>query len=353
MNIFKRIIQRRKILKECIFIERGKWKFDDNINHLYKLNSFDSVQKKLLLTLIPRKRKTNITRKFLNKLKHIVSKIIIINVNPIMEREISGTLIIFGNSNMYYKVFDFKKKRILIMFKENRELLRYLNNYNHFIKYLTIPMIVHESESYIIEYLLVDNYKYKSKPSSIIKILKDYDGKLFKYILENKMLTEYLHIPPSLNKNYFVNNDFYKNEYIKTINKFKTTLFPNFKLHGDLKRNNVIMNKTGIYYIDFELSDNYPFFYDFFKLLQNEVNNKEYTLLEYLLNDENMSFLEKYINKLLDKSISISLKEYIHLFFNSLYYYEIKNSINEEINNYVKLHYNIIEYIDQRTTRLC
>jgi len=92
--------------------------------------------------------------------------------------------------------------------------------------------------------------------------------------------------------------------------------FPKVKLHGDLWTANIIVDKQDIWYIDWNESDDYLFFYDFFKMMWKEayVHGEHGYLDTYLARDWDADFTK--IFKLFNLNFETEHRlAYFYLFF--------------------------------------
>jgi|SRR5690625_3621714 len=84
-------------------------------------------------------------------------------------------------------------------------------------------------------------------------------------------------------------NDNVNKLFLKYINnEVREMKLPMVKLHGDLWSSNILLkkgNSSKFYYIDWEYSNDYFFFYDLFWFMQNEA-----------IYNGNFTFIKKYIN---------------------------------------------------------
>lgn len=195
-------------------------------------------------------------------------------------------------SNGDIKVFSKTETMIICNNKEN--YLNKVENYAYFSRFFKLPDLIYQDDD---KYQLIEKYidfqrKSNQDTPFILKSIYDDYTNYFSTIKRESRLAYH-----SLNDLLKTSSNAIDVDHFKhVIDNIDTQLFeieyPVIKLHGDLWTANILLEKekdepSRIWYIDWDESGDYIFFYDFFKFMWNELDvNGHSEYYERYLNGE-------------------------------------------------------------------
>jgi hypothetical protein len=265
-----------------------------------------------------------------------------------------GDLCLLSNSdkkNFDVKFFDLNSNIVLTKYSKSKDLIKKITNYNLFSKFFKIPKII--------EYNFNDRICIEKYIDTMPK--KQWTRNDYKIII-NKIFEDYIQ---------YFNNFQLKNDYFRVedalceIKKYEKKLdslcfisqklyslknldIPQVNQHGDLWLYNILFdkNKKNIYYIDWEHSNIYCFFYDIFWWIINEVvyeKNHEF-LNNYLDGKFDKQFYSLFLA--FDKKYNINMrKTYLYLFVAELFLKRILPKSDSIKHDADKLYYPVLKHI--------
>ncbi|TYQ15970.1 UNVERIFIED_CONTAM: hypothetical protein Cloal_2468 [Acetivibrio alkalicellulosi] len=277
---------RKIILEKQKYLVPGKYKIiSSSGKKLIYVNDYSTKQFIQKNVMHLSKKRQNFIRKFII---YFISNMMAISNDNSCSSELQGTLVMVTR-NKDIRIFDFKQKKNVVFLCNEDKLLTLAFNYELFSKYFMIPITQFDLEErkYTEEYLdfkphnlwdendkakvifdIFSNYKEYYQNIDKKKIVKIRTGKLYK---EFKKVVKH-HKLISLVSNIIINLD--RDIYD----------WPLVNQHGDLGYHNILLNDGGCYFIDWEDSNKYIFFYDFFNYFYTSRNIKYY--FEGFIDDE-------------------------------------------------------------------
>ncbi|WP_130859929.1 phosphotransferase [Gracilibacillus phocaeensis] len=180
-------------------------------------------------------------------------------------------------SNGDVKIFSDSEVLTLCCSQDN--YVRKISNYDYFSRFFRIPAwICRDDKNYILVEKLVtfENKKDQDDAFLLETIYNDYTH-YFNYIYREAMMNyrsinDLIRLSP---------NTTHRKEFEDIIHLIDPCLFevsfPFMRLHGDLWTDNLLLKKEStddkqLWYIDWDASGEYIFFYDFFKFIWNELD---------------------------------------------------------------------------------
>ncbi|WP_165786631.1 phosphotransferase [Heyndrickxia camelliae] len=195
------------------------------------------------------------------------------------------------------RIFDFDHQKVLNLFATRSDFYSTLKNYEYFQEFFPLPKILSKDEENLsvieelIQFQQYSEWDEHDKCYIIDEIFKKYIHyfhacKKRENVLYNK-LSSFL---PSDRESYEI--QWFIDEIHPMLLNMK---YPCLKLHGDLWTANIMLIKKDsnqIYVIDWEYSNEYLFFYDFFNLMWLEVyvNHNEFYLNKYVRGEMDIYF---------------------------------------------------------------
>lgn len=232
---------------------------------------------------------------------------------PGSESEFKGSILWFCMSGDI-KIFSDNHVLTLCQNQENYDMK--LTNYKYFSTYFPLPKIIHQSDNQqqFVEERIVSDQCDLDKTKLQARIYQDY-YQYFQKLMKNQTLS-YRSVQQMLD-NATIDWSPWIEPSIQSIPKsLQEMKFPKVKLHGDLWTANIIVDKQDIWYINWDESDDYLFFYDFFKMMWNEadVHGEHGYLDTYLARDWHADFTK--IFKLFNLNFETEHRlAYFYLFF--------------------------------------
>ncbi|MBM7836908.1 hypothetical protein JOC54_000139 [Alkalihalobacillus xiaoxiensis] len=300
--------KRAKVLELGSYLENGSYRFSTDLRVMYKETMKESP---ILSSFEPDTQS--------------------IHINDDRPKLFTGTILWYC-SNGDIKLFSETETLILCANKENYS--RKINNQAHFAPHFRTPKLLQQDDKAL---LLVEEFvpfrPKKAQDHSFIlsTIYEDYTRYFTEMKHQSKVtyrtMNELLQTSP---------HALYLQDYQQIVTEIDRALFdvkfPFLKLHGDLWTDNLLLGSEGLWYIDWDESAEYIFFYDFFKLIWNELDvHQDTSFYDSYINGQFDSQLERIFN-LFGMDYQPELKQsYFCLFFlnyilndKSLMTYELK-----------------------------
>lgn len=238
------------------------------------------------------RKKRHIVRANQNYLKRIIRDIVgrlLAISNTKVSDQGQGSLIMITRNNDI-RIFDFVQNKILVLLSNEDKFWMLYNNYKKFSRYFLIPRIQFDTVGlkYTEEYLDFKPFELWNK--------KEKGGVLW------NIFTIYKKYYRDINKKYKINNstteqlffEFEKNvkhkKLVSLVNDIlsraidNVNYWPLMTQHGDLGYYNILLYNEKCYFIDWEDSDQYIFYYDIFNYFYTSKNIGYY--FEGLIDDE-------------------------------------------------------------------
>ena len=233
--------------------------------------------------------------------------------------EFNGSLAMITRNNEL-KIFDFKKKEVLNLLKDEKKYNLIKNSYYNFKEYFNIPIKSFNDEKLIyiedyIEFKPYPQWSDKEKEEIIeeifegyIRYVNNYDKSKLEYISLVTMVMEFT------NK---IEDKSLVDEILKHIDYDKTlsSKFPRLWLHGDLDFHNLLLSANKGYVIDWEFNKKFIFLYDILNIFMVEYiyQNDESYLIEFLKGSYD-GYLKKMFNSMDLEYKTYEKKEYVCIF---------------------------------------
>ena len=369
--MIKKIINYYKIRQEMVsafikhskYMVTGKYSFDNTLTYIYLKNYKTSEKAKNIF-------KNNFSNLKFNSpsVKRIINFMLNIKLsNDLVVKDYSdpncniqeyeGTVYLPSINEKDCKIFDFKNNTVLVISWDENNYKNKIHNYNYFNKYFLIPKIIkHEDNKQVIIEELINfktNTIWEKEDSEYV--IKDMFNRYIEYFVECKKSNKYsmespLRFVDDIPKENLISS--FINENIS--NEITKLKFPFVKLHGDLWASNILIDNKdnkNIYYIDWERSKKFIFFYDFFSLMWNDAYVKQdYTYAyEYISGKFDDYFIRifrlfdiNFVEKYRIEYLSIFFLNYIYEWrsnpddLNNRYLFESYQKLLDEITEYVK-----------------
>lgn len=195
-------------------------------------------------------------------------------------------------SNGDIKVFS--KTETLIICNNKENYLNKIENYAYFSMFFRLPELIYQDDD---KYRLIEKYidfqrnGNQDIPFILKKIYDDYMN-YFSTINRESRLTNYTLNNLLRTSSNAIHVDHFKHVFDNIDGQLFEIEFPFIRLHGDLWTENILLEKeknesSRLWYIDWDESGDYIFFYDFFKFMWNELDvNDRYEYYECYLNGE-------------------------------------------------------------------
>ncbi|MFB9861014.1 hypothetical protein ACFPFV_02150 [Salinicoccus siamensis] len=217
------------------------------------------------------------------------------------------------------KIFNFKDKIILNIISEKEKYERIKVAHNSFSNYINSTIFDFDDSTKTYKEKLIDFESFNSV-SEVEKnyIIKEFFTNYNNYFISlDKSNLKKIKVENLLTSFYEENNNILL--YDKLVSHFKKSnmfdiTFPQTLLLGDMCFFNILKTSDKTYYIDFEYSDEYIFFYDFMNILFVEFNRKNPIYLMKYLNGEYDKNLEKTF-QIFDLDFCIDKREQYFIMF--------------------------------------
>jgi len=264
--------QSKKILKERkLYFRPGKYRFSARHKKIYYLKN--SNTEKFLSSLekgYDFKKEEKVLFRLKEAMRILFLGLFSVNLNHTLNEFNGqiGMITIRGST----KIFDLEGKKVLTFFKENHEYQRIKIAYFNLSKYYNTTFIEFDDEKlyyseHLIDFKPLNVWGEKEKEivfDSIYNANKLYFNECSKVHYEKMSVSKKI-------------NEWQTKENLKkTIENYKLLLqevnleIPVLTLHGDIHLNNILLSENKVYFIDFEFSGEYFFFFDIFGLICQE-----------------------------------------------------------------------------------
>lgn len=332
---------------------KGHYRFDDTMSFIC-LNENETMEqsRKLLnniLFVISTKKTNSLLLNTYNALLGVLfySLLTVKNSNR-TTTDFGGTIFLMTSNKIDFIIFDLVRSKVLRKYSLIEDLRKKTSQYDYFSQYFPIPEITHRNfdDKVIIEAYIESKNRndwteidFISVINDIFKIYTDYFKQTF-----NATSQDYI-IPKALPEYADKNNILIQGIIENTKDSILDAEFPVAFLHGDLWSSNVLIDRNGAkYYIDWECSKRFVFFYDIFYFMWNEfyMKDERFYLDRYFEGNLDISFGNlfgvyglKYENALRIDYFNIFLLAYYHergAQFGSGKYFEQLNNIFIEFN---------------------
>jgi hypothetical protein len=271
----------------------GEYVYDDSIKYITKN---DSDSKKRAVQIFQNNYYQRSIRFFIFLLrKSLFKKKFTIPEQNNQLIEFSGTVYRPVRSSNGYsdsKIFDLSRNQVLSIFTNKDDFCSVINNYENFKEYFPMPPIMRadEEELLIIEELILFEQNHTWIKDDYSYLMMDIFKRYYDYftVCTDKGIDSY-NSPRDL-LDFLTNRseiNFIRNYINPELFDMK---FPWLRLHGDLWTSNTLLvkaEKKYVFYIDWEYSREFIFFYDFFNLMWLEVyvNNNHFFIEKYAIGD--------------------------------------------------------------------
>jgi hypothetical protein len=260
------------------FMSSGTYVFDESIKYI---RIVDDDTKKHSSEILHQNRYRNVSSKicvFLLK-KLLFRKSITIQKEKNELSNFSGTVFLpVGSANGYSdkKIFDFETERVLTIFSDKKDYNNHLSHYAYFKNYFPLPEIVWTKSKDLLlieELIFLKPYNQWCKEDFLF-VMRDIFNRYHNYFIDCYRKGNYVLSSP--NQLFVSLSNGFEMDFIKKSihNELLDLKFPCIKLHGDLWTANTLLDKhesNKVMYIDWEYSNEFLFFYDFFNVMWLEV----------------------------------------------------------------------------------
>lgn len=232
--------------------------------------------------------------------------------------------IIWFCSNGDIKIFS--KTETLIICNNKENYLNKIENYTYFSRFFKLPELVYQDDN---KYQLIEKYinfqrqSNQDNPFILKSIYDDYTN--YFSTINRESQPAYYTLNDLLKTS---TNAIHVERFKHIVNNIDTQLFeaefPFIKLHGDLWTANILLEKeknepSGLWYIDWDESGDYIFFYDFFRFMWNELDvNNRYEYYKCYLNGELDNHFKKAFDIFLLEFQPELKKDYFYMFILNL-----------------------------------
>lgn len=194
-----------------------------------------------------------------------------LNIADDPPKQFSGNILWFC-SNGDIKIFSDAETLIVCCSRDN--YLRKINNYDYFSPLFRMPELIRREDA---NHILVEQFiDFENKAAQddefILKtIYEDYRNYFIHTVRHSTANCRSLNDLLSASSNAIHMEQF--EDIIKAIDpELLEAKFPFMRLHGDLWTDNILLASKELWYIDWDESGEYIFFYDFFKFMWNELD---------------------------------------------------------------------------------
>lgn len=256
-----------------------------------------------------------------------------------------GDIIVFGNTAIEdkpasVKIFNMEKKEIVTIYRDEKKLWSDLNAYEYFAGKLPIvPIILKDLEHRIVKEKMIigrtvaqlDEKEYYQLFVTIVSYYVEYFKKeqRLKTILLSDLFNEAIEkqIDATI-----------REQIILRFSNIKDKPVPIKTLHGDFTYSNLLLDKQGCYFIDFEHFGDYCFYYDIFWLMQNEYVYGQNKTLMQLYFKGGMDIIFKMLFEAVGECFDENMRDvYYYVFILEMYNKRVFNLEDKNIVfNYIK-----------------
>ena len=254
MNQKNNTEQIKKIAEFSTYLENGEYAFTEDFRMLFNINRMNHPM---------------ITNFHLTKNVQASIKI----ATPV--NDFDGSVLWFC-INGDIKIFS--EKHVLIICESFESYHKKRATYTHFSSFFHMPKVLQrdaQSKTLIEEFVTYTPQKATDEVFILKTIYKNYSQYFKQQVLHTK------HTYYSINQLLETSaHKVYRSQFEKIIERipseYRSVNFPFLALHGDLWSDNLLLsvasNVKKLWYIDWETSSQYLFFYDFFKFMWNELD---------------------------------------------------------------------------------
>lgn len=286
-----------KFKENSRYFLQGEYVIDDTLMFLYR-NDDLSYSKSMEIFKSRPIYKSKLKRIFVLLVKRtFFSKSIYINNQE--KTSFQGSVFFIGvDKASNGKVFDFINQQVLTMYFSKRKYNEILEAYRFFKPYFNLPSIIsYSSDPLIIQEELIDHTSYKKwTKEDFDLVIKDIFERYTTYFQCCSRDNNYSLIKPVTILQNIQNADMLS-EFITahTNDDILRMDLPLVRIHGDLWIPNILLTRNkldSVYYIDYEFSDAFLFFYDIFWFIHDQVVNhsNHYFLFKYVTGEYDDDF---------------------------------------------------------------
>lgn len=275
-----------RVLQLSHYLEYGVYEFDNELRVVFKQSQHHHP---IIQGFLLKNNQQDIATKLNEAEKRSLQMSLeISNAQP---KKFSGNIMWFC-SNGDIKIFSNSETLILCSSKNN--YLQKINNYDYFSPFFQMPELVYRDDA---NYVLIEKFiDFKNKTDQdddfiLNTIYQDYTN-YFSNMLRGSAANYQTLNDLLLKSSSAIHIKEFENIVNAIDHKLLQMKFPFFKLHGDLWTANILLEKQratnkALWYIDWDTSGEYIFFYDFFKFMWNELDvNHNYIYYEKYLRGE-------------------------------------------------------------------
>ncbi|HHY82923.1 MAG TPA: phosphotransferase [Clostridiales bacterium] len=302
IKLFIGNIKRKRCVPQMYskYLLPGEYVFDDSLSFLYHKNDVNAS-----MLLKNNYAKITMSRSWFRKLANYIIKflcfqpVFIAAPSPGKKPYFQGTLFQIGTDRKEHKIFNLQNNEILLLFPDIQAYDRKIRHYKQFKPYFPIPdiMACNKNELLIIERFIPAKEVNEWTHTDYMNVMADVFQRDIVYLKQCKESNAYLQksledILQTISRDSHLVCYILGNISVTAI----TEKIPFVELHGDLWSSNILIDKSGhekIYYIDWEKTRPYMFYYDIFYLLLNECFIRQ-----------NYTYAEKYLSGELDEILS-------------------------------------------------
>lgn len=308
----------------------GRYAFSRNMKYIYSRNTDNEMIRKII---DHSNNKDSIKKILLNFLILIILRILYPNLLyikriPDIEVKYMGVIYVLNTNDTGFKIFCILNNVIIEFFHSDKEYNRKLHNYQSFYKYFPMPEVISfDSGRLNITTRLIDvkGINLWSK-NDFNKIMQDVFYRYTEYFKSCKKKDMY-HMDAAVKSPYSTFGNATRSRFIQKYipDELLKKAFPYIKLHGDLHAGNILIDSMDkILYIDWELSDNYIFFFDIFYLIKCTADDKNPVYLDSYMSGEYDLFLTQLFKLFGMKYEKKYRAEYLSIFMVNCYDAKLK-----------------------------
>lgn len=316
----------KKLQENSEYLVPGEYVYDDTLTYIYLENKY---HQKEIYDVFGRSLINPFYRIILWFIKKgMFNKKIVMSHSGNNKQNLLGEVCFLGIYKINdVKVFDFQNNKVLTIFSDENKYKNTIDNYAFFKDFLPTPKIIDfdSKDLIIIEALIEAKSSDRWSKEETNFVMEDIFKRYLNYFYLAKEKGDYILENPIVYLEGIVEEDLVRDYLSENISdELLNGSFPCLKLHGDLWARNILvstLNNHEIKYIDFEFSDDYILFYDFFWFIYDQaINYENSTLLDKYVTGEFDSYFKK-IFHLFDISFhSECRKDYFNIFFANLYF---------------------------------
>lgn len=237
-------------------------------------------------------------------------------INCLSRNEFKGDYMVITSSEQEYKFFNLKENLLLTNYLSIEKLEHVYKQRTYWAEWLPTVSCTKDIGKKIILEPLVETCPFQSD-RAFSQIMVDYEN-YFKESSRGKELSYYKPNCASLNKFCSLWKDTsFRTDFLQFV---EANPIPLYRTHGDLWKSNLLFDGEYFYYIDFEQSDDRPFFYDIFMYIVSDAFVlHDNTLLNKYISGEFDDFLRQISENLNYKYDNTKRRLYVSLFVFELF----------------------------------